>query len=420
MKPPGVIAWLAIFCGIVLCVVTPLGGPHAQTQEPASQDSPGAGTAPVSGEASARHSAQEPKATAQRAVGQKLAEEQFKNIQALKGIPADQLIPAMQFISASLGVDCEFCHVHEKMDSDDKKPKKTARQMITMMLEIDKTNFEGRLEVTCYTCHRGAAMPVSIPAIKDEEMAGPGAPGKKQAENAALPKPEELLDKYLAAVGGAAAVEKITSRVQKGKLMAFGGQSFPAEVYSKAPDKRISVMHLKDGESVTAFDGQRGWLSVPGRPAHMMSASENVSARLDADLYFPVHVKTLYSKFKVERGEKIDGRDTYVVEGREEGRPPLQLYFDTQTGLLLRLVRYSQSPLGLNPTQVDYADYRDVEGVNVPFRWTVSRPGNRFTIQVEEIKQNVPVDDAKFTAPPPPSAQQPGTPPSGQKPPSQK
>jgi hypothetical protein len=418
MKRQRVIAWLSISCGILLCAIGPFAGPHAQAQNATSQNSQGAGTAPVSGEASAKgaaQTAQEPKSARQRAAGQKRAEEQFKNIQALKGVPADQLIPAMQFISASLGVECEFCHLHDKMDSDDKKPKKIARQMITMMLDIDKTNFDGRLEVTCYTCHRGAAMPVSIPAIKDEEMAGPGALGKKPEETPALPKPEELLDKYLAAVGGAAAVEKITTRVQKGKLLAFGGQSFPAEVYSKAPDKRVSVMHLKDGESVTAFDGQRGWLSVPGRPAHMMSASENNSARLDADLHFPVHVKTLYPKFKVDNGEKIDGHDTYLVMGYEEGRPPLRLYFDTQTGLLLRLIRYAQSPLGLNPTQIDYADYHEADGVKVPFRWTVSRPGNHFTIQVEEIKQNVPVDDAKFAAPPPPA--QPATPPGpGQKP----
>jgi photosynthetic reaction center cytochrome c subunit len=415
MKRQGVIAWRTISCGILLCAIGPFAGPHPQAQNATSQNSQGAGTAAVSGEGSTKHAAQtaeEPTRASQKAAGQKLAEEQFKNIQALKGIPADQLIPAMQFISASLGVECEFCHVHEKMDSDDKKPKKIARQMITMMLDIDKTNFEGRLEVTCNTCHRGAAMPVSIPAIKNEEMAGPGAPGKKPAENPALPTPEELLDKYLAAVGGAAAVEKITTRAQKGKLMAFGGQSFPAEVYSKAPDKRVSVMHLKDGDSVTAFDGQHGWLSVPGRPAHMMSASENNSARLDADLHFPVHVRTLYPKFKVDNGEKIDGHDTYLVMGYEEGRPPLRLYFDTQTGLLLRLVRYAQSPLGLNPMQIDYADYREADGVKVPFRWTVSRPGNRFTIQVEDMKQNVPVDDSKFVAPPPP-AQQPGP---GQKP----
>jgi len=290
--------------------------------------------------------------------------------------------------------------------------------MVTMMFDIDKNNFDGRLEVTCYTCHRGAAKPVSIPAIKVEEVAGREEPAKKTSEKAALPKPEELLDKYLAAVGGAAAVEKITSRGQKGKLLAFGGQSFPAEVYSKAPDKRVSIMHLQGGDSVTGFDGQRGWMSVPGRPAHMMSSSENESARLDADLHFPVHAKTLYPKFTVKTGEKIDGHDTYLVEGLEEARPPLRLYFDTQTGLLLRMVRYAQSPLGLNPTQIDYGDYRDVDGIKVPFWWTVSRPGNRFTIQVNEIKQNVPVDDSKFAPPPPPPAPpaQLPAPPSGQKP----
>ena len=422
MKRQSIIGWLTVLCGILLSVIAPFGWPRAQAQNPAPQNSQGAGTAPASGEASGKHAAQEAKGTGQKAAGQKLAEEQFKNIQVLKGIPADQLIPAMQFISASLGVDCEYCHDHQAMDSDDKKPKKIARQMMTMMFNIDKNNFDGRLEVTCYSCHRGAAKPVSIPVIKDEEMAaGPGGPGKKPAENAALPKPEELLNKYLATVGGAAAVEKISSRVQKGKLLAFGGQTFPAEVYSKAQDKRVSVMHLQAGDSVTGFDGQRGWMSVPGRPAHIMSASESESARLDTDLHFPVHVKTLYSKWKVESGEKIDGHDTYVVEGREESRPPLRLYFDTQMGLLLRMVHYAQSPLGLNPTQIDYADYREADGVKVPFRWAVARPGNRFTIQVEEMKQNVPIDDAKFAAPPPPPsppAQQSGTPPAGQKPPS--
>jgi hypothetical protein len=406
MKRQSVISWLTVFCGILLYLVTPFGGPHAQAQNPAAQSNSGTGTA------------QEPKSAGQRARSQKLAEEQFKNIQVLKGVPADQLIPAMQFITASLGVDCEYCHDHQAMDSDDKKPKKIARQMVTMMFDIDKNNFDGRLGVTCYTCHRGAAKPVGIPAIKVEEVAGREEPPKTTSEKAALPKPEELLDKYLAAVGGAAAVEKITSRGQKGKLLAFGGQSFPAEVYSKAPDKRVSIMHLQGGDSVTGFDGQRGWMSVPGRPAHMMSSSENESARLDADLYFPVHAKTLYPKFTVKTGEKIDGHETYLVEGHEEGRPPLRLYFDTQTGLLLRMVRYAESPLGLNPTQIDYADYRGVDGIKVPFWWAVSRPGNRFTIQVDEIKQNMPVDDSKFAPPPPPPAPpaQLPAPPSGQKP----
>jgi hypothetical protein len=344
--------------------------------------------------------------------GPKLAEEEFKNIQALKGIPADQVIPSMQFIAASLGVECEYCHVAHANEKDDKKPKVTARKMINMMMAINKDNFEGHREVTCYSCHRGSKDPVATPVITDEEAKPAAEEEKKPGEaKATLPSAEQLLDKYLAAIGGADALQKITSRVQKGTITAFGGQHFPVDIYSKAPDKRLSVMHLQGGDSFTGFDGKQGWLSVPGR-VHMMSAAENAAARIDADLYLPAHLKTLYEKFRVDAGEKIDGHDTYLVAGRTEGQPPLRLYLDKESGLLLRLLRYAETPLGRNPTQIDYADYRDANGVKAPFRWTLARPGNRFTIQVEQLQQNVPVDESKFAMPPPPppAAQKPSTP----------
>jgi hypothetical protein len=341
--------------------------------------------------------------------GPKLAEEEFKNIQALKGIPADQVIPSMQFIAASLGVECEYCHVAHANEKDDKKPKVTARKMINMMMAINKDNFEGHREVTCYSCHRGSKDPVATPVITDEEAKPAAEEEKKPGEaKATLPSAEQLLDKCLAAIGGADALQKITSRVQKGTITAFGGQHFPVDIYSKAPDKRLSVMHLQGGDSLTGFDGKQGWLSVPGR-VHMMSAAENAAERIDADLYLPAHLKTLYEKFRVDAGEKIDGHDTYLVAGRTEGQPPLRLYLDKESGLLLRLVRYAETPLGRNPTQIDYADYRDANGVKAPFRWTLARPGNRFTIQVEQLQQNVPVDESKF-AMPPPAAQKPSTP----------
>jgi photosynthetic reaction center cytochrome c subunit len=331
----------------------------------------------------------------------KLAEEQFKNIQALKGIPADQVVPSMQFISASLGVECEYCHVHGAMEKDDKKPKVTARKMIAMMMAINKDNFEDRRDVTCFSCHRGTKDPVATPIISGEDARPDNAEGNKSGEGEpALPAADHLLDKYLAALGGAEALQKISTRMQKGTVTAFGGERFPLEIYSKGSDKRVSIMHLKGGDSITAFNGNQGWLGVPGR-THIMSGAENAAARIDADLYFAVQVRSLYQKFRVEPGEKLDGHDTYLVVGRNEGQPPLRLYFDQQSGLLLRLVRYAETPLGRNPTQIDYADYRDAGGVKLPFRWTLARPGNRFTIQIDEIQQNVPVDDAKFVAPPP-------------------
>ena len=327
----------------------------------------------------------------------KLTQEQFKNIQVLKDLPAEQLIPTMQFISASLGVECEFCHVQGAFDKDDKKTKKTAREMITMMMAINKENFEGHREVTCFTCHRGSNDPVGTPIISDT------AP-KPEAENAAaaakpLPTADAILDKYLQAVGGREALEKITSRVEKASLSVPGGPEVPIDIFAKAPDKRISIMHMREGDSVTAFDGHQGWLSNPGRPTRPMSDQDNNVAKLDADLHFAADVKQIFSSFQVRDSEKIGDREVYLVVGKNEDQPPVRLYFDAESGLLVRMIRYTETPLGRNPSQVDFADYRDADGVKIPYRWTLARPGQRFTIQVTDVQQNVPVDDSQFAQP---------------------
>jgi hypothetical protein len=96
---------------------------------------------------------------------EKGAQPRFKNLQVLKDVPPDQLIPAMQFITASLGVECEFCHVRDAFDKDDKQPKQTARRMMHMMFDLNANQFHGERAVTCYTCHRGSTKPVSIPMV---------------------------------------------------------------------------------------------------------------------------------------------------------------------------------------------------------------------------------------------------------------
>ncbi len=331
--------------------------------------------------------------------GEKKAEEQFKNIQVLKGVPAEQIFPTMQFITASLGVECEFCHVQGAFEKDDKKNKQTARKMMEMMFAINKDNFEGHREVTCNSCHRGNAVPQAIPAVMTEEPKEPiGGPKPPEAKENAGPPADQLLDKYVQAVGGAAAIEKVTSRVMKGTI-DFGGQSLPIDIYSKDPDRRISFAHTPDGDSVTAFNGHDGWLGAPKRPLREMHGSELDAASMDADLHLATHLKPMFSEMRVQGTEKIGDRETYVVVGQREGKPPIQLYFDQQSGLLLRLVRFGETALGRLPTQIDYADYRDTSGVKIPYRWTLARPNGRFTIQVSEVKQNVPVDDAKFAKP---------------------
>lgn len=285
------------------------------------------------------------------------------------------------------------------MEKDDKKPKEIARKMIAMELAINEAHFDKEIKVTCFTCHRGAAKPVSVPVIL-AEGAKPELEGEGTASN--LPKPEEVLQKYLAAVGGADALMKIRTRVQTGKINAFGGQ-YPIEVYSEAPDKRVSITHPPSGPSVTAFNGQTGWMSIPNG-VHRMSAAEGEAARIDADLYFPAHVGSVYKEFRTGAGEKIDGHDTILLSAKSPGKPPLRLYFDAQSGLLLRLIRYLETPLGSLPTQVDYADFRDVDGVKIPFRWTLGRPSGSFTIQIDKVQQNIPVDEKLFVPPAEPAA----------------
>ncbi|MGB9361572.1 MAG: hypothetical protein WCA99_08215, partial [Candidatus Sulfotelmatobacter sp.] len=261
--------------------------------------------------------------------------------------------------------------------------------------------------VTCYSCHRGSIHPVATPVVMTGE-AKPGANEAKIAEEEAEvktptgPNADQLFDKYVKAVGGEAAIDKVTSRVMKGTI-TFGDRNLPIEIYSKEPDKRVSFTHMSDGDSITAFDGHEGWLGFPKRPVHEMHGPDIDAAAMDADLQFPVHLKGMFSEVKVDGTEKIYGHDAYLVVGSRAGKTPLRLYFDEQSGLLVRLIRFGETPLGRLPTQIDYADYREIGGVRIPFRWTLARPSGVFTIQATDVKQNVPVDDAKFAKPPAPA-----------------
>jgi len=315
----------------------------------------------------------------------------------LKGTPADQLFPAMEFISASLGVDCDFCHVDHKPEADDKEEKMSAREMIKMMNAINRDSFEGRRTVTCMTCHHGSEHPASTPEVATgkEEPEAPVAPPAAER-----PTVDAVLAKYLTALGGADALGKVTSRQQKGMLTGAGPQPLPVEIYTKAPNKRISQMQTPRGANSTAFDGTVGWTGG-GERSREMSPTEMDAIRLDATLQFPAQLKGYFKDLRVARPDRIDGKEVVRVVGRNEGKPPVELWFDAQSGLLLRQVRYAETPLGRNPTQVDYSDYRDVDGVKVPYEWSVSRPGSRFTIKVTDVKQNVPIEDSKFARPKP-------------------
>lgn len=339
----------------------------------------------------------------------KTIDEAYKNIRVLRGIPAEQLIPAMQFITYSLGVECSFCHVEGAFEKDDKKPKQTARKMMQMMFAINHDNFEGKREVTCYSCHRGSSHPRSTPIIAD-----PGGPATPMAEReddgqepvpADVPSVEQIFAKYADALGGPSAIGKLSSRVEKGTIN-LSGRQLPIEIFSKAQGKRATVIHLPNGDNITAYDRTSGWTSAPQRPVRDIPASEIASVAPEIDLQLPIRFNQWFSNLRAGKPEKIGDRDVYVVSGLVAGQTAAKFYFDEGSGLLLRLLRYVESPLGRNPAQIDYSDYRDRGGVKLSFQRTVARPGARFIIQIDEARDNVPVDDAKFarpaTAPSPP------------------
>ncbi|MEO8593608.1 MAG: c-type cytochrome [Candidatus Solibacter sp.] len=326
----------------------------------------------------------------------KNAEEVYQNIVAFKGKPADQVMPAMQFMASALGVECTFCHVQGKMEADDKNAKKTARAMIAMTAAINKDSFRGQQEVTCYTCHHGVGHPVAVPPVIESDAAPrPPAPAAAPAAAGTQVTADQVIDKWVNALGGADALKKITSRSMKGVTLVNGSET-PIELWTKAPNKRVS---LSNGSSYTAFDGSAGWMGNTGRAARDMSEAEADAAGLDAEFALALRIKELFPQLRRGRPETINGAECEVLNATRPGKPPVRLYFARDSGLLVRLVRYADTPVGRNPTQVDYADYRELDGVKSPWRWSISRPSGRFTIQVKEAKNNVPIEDAKFAKP---------------------
>jgi len=329
-----------------------------------------------------------------------MSEAAFKNIQVLKGIPADQLIPAMQFMSSSLGVECGFCHVEDHFEKDDKKAKQTARKMMRMMFDLNSTSFLGQREITCYSCHRGSPDPANTPILASARLrnAQPD-PAREAGLPKSLPTVKQLLDRYVGALGGAAAIQKVSSRVQRGSMSSSGGQ-VRIEIYAESPKKWAFIRHLPAADSIAAFDGNSGWSVIPQRPLREMPEADVDGARMDADLQFPLHIQSFFPDLRVEYPEVIGARAAYVLFATKDRRPAAKLYFDQQSGLLARTIRYGDSPLGLNPLQIDYADYREVSGVQLPFQVILRQPGGSSTIQFDEIHENVPIDSAIFSRPP--------------------
>ncbi len=342
------------------------------------------------------------------------AEEVFKNIQVLKGISVDDFMGTMGVMSAALGFCCSECHTGAGTDTVkwevDTPNKVTARKMVLMVAAINRDNFNGRQGVTCWTCHRGRDRPVVTPSLDtvygeanlEPDDVFNNAPGTIAAD--------QILDKYIQAVGGAQRLAGITSYLAHGTSIGFGGAGGGGrvEIFAKAPDQRATYIHFADptrGDSTRTFDGHAGWIATPLTVVrrYPLGGGELDGAKLDAQLGFPGQIKQVLTRWRTGPPTTIDDKDVQVVQGSGPNGFFATLYFDSESGLLVRLVRYSNSPIGRVPTQVDYADYRDVNGIKMPFRWTFSWLDGRDAFELSDVQLNAPIDVTKFGTPPIPA-----------------
>ncbi len=329
-----------------------------------------------------------------------LAEEVYKNIQVLQGVPADQIRPTMQLISSSLGVRCGHCHVSGAQERDDKPEKQIARKMIRMVLSNNREYFDGERELSCFTCHRGNRRPVGTPIPADM---GRTSRIPSNVDRRELPDPVALLDKYIEATGGASAVASISSRTATGAVESAANNPFPVEVYRKGKDKGLVITRMVGNDTSVGVDGDSGWTSSPGRGTRDMTAGAAQAALLEDDLYLLQNVKQQYTRWRHGSPEEVNGAQAFVLNGtsvgRGPGQVPVRLYLDQQSGLLLRLMHFVETPLGRLPTQIDYSDYREVDGIQVPFRISSIRPDTRGTLVLEKVEHNTPIDDSMFVKP---------------------
>src|SRR6266446_1466563 len=239
--------------------------------------------------------------------------EAYKNVttSTLKGLTVSDFLGAMGVMTAALGYDCADCHVGAGGDKadfviDTIPQKRTARRMVEMVATINRTNFAGVQRVTCWTCHHGSEVPTTTialdnlyaaPNMEDSDVVLPGV---------GQPSADQILDKYIQALGGAQRLAGLTSFVATGASLGYGGFGGDGEftIFAKAPNQRTTLITFKDhperGDSVWAFDGRTGWIKTPRGllGEYELIGSELDGARFEAQLSFPGQVKQALTNWR--------------------------------------------------------------------------------------------------------------------------
>jgi len=320
------------------------------------------------------------------------AGQKFKNIKVLTDLPADQLGKVMNLFTADLGVDCSFCHEGENFEKDGKKPKDDARKMIKMTMAINKDNFNNRPQVTCNSCHNGHHEPQNVPNLN------PVPEPERPAQPTTKPTVDQIVDKYITALGGAAKLSKITSRTIKASRIEPDGKTVePETVWFKSGKYVASTTYGKIAVT-EGYSGTEAWKR--GENSFIdLKADEAEQIKREAELFSPANIKAIYPTMTYRLLDRIDGREVYVVTAATASNVRETLFFNVLSGLLVRRSTSTQTMFGIFVYQVDYADYKDFAGIKVPTTIRYSMPGIRWTRKILEVKNNGPVEDVRFAKP---------------------
>ena len=344
-----------------------------------------------------------------------MAEAVFKNVQVLKGIPVDEFMDTMGMFAAATTKDCTGCHAPEVLtESRDAFAISTpmiqrARQMVVMMNAINRTYFGGQPRMTCYTCHGATPTPERVPDLSIQ-YGTPPLPNPDTLDFVAFPadagRVDRIFSQYIEALGGAQRLAGVTSFAATGTYSGWdtSRSEVPVEIFGSAPDRLTTVVHRREGDNTFVFDGSNAWFAGVDAAAPnftMAYTGGNLSgARVEAlALGAPAMFQDAFANWQVSE-DIIDDVLVTVLQGTNEGQPPVNLFFD-ESGLLVRLVRWNETTVGPVPTQYDFSDYREVEGVRRPFRWVKTWTNNQATFVMDDVRMNVPVDEARFARPEP-------------------
>jgi hypothetical protein len=337
----------------------------------------------------------------------------IKNVQVLTG--TFDLLPTMHVIRASLGVKCDYCHITETGQywRDDKPAKRRAREMLRMVQQINQANFGGKQVVTCNTCHRGSPHPVSVVPI-GQGLAFDTTHSELVAAGPPAPTAKEVLDAYLAAVGGRDRLKSVKSReVHLTVMRSAQVEATPSQVANRGQAQKVETYQQASGRyayvralplSTFLLIGDAAWIRSPQGPQRLTAEQAELvksEERLGLDIGRELEWANRLSSAQPARREVIDGRVVWMVTGDGPGQAWTRerLYFDADTGLLVRRTVLRPTKAGPDPEQTDFADYRRVDGILLPFRTTTSYIDDNHlgvTRIVASVKENVPMDENTF------------------------